>query len=156
MFRGVPVDKIPPVHPGLAAMTERGVEVFFYGLFMDADLLRDKGVVPRDPRRARVDGFALRIGRRATLVPAAGTHSHGMLMQLTHTDLDKLYSATELEQYRPEAVTCVTIDGASTAALCFNLPAAPAPDERNAAYAVRLQAVLRKLEFPSEYIASIS
>ena len=41
--------------------------VFFYGLFMDADVLRQKGVDPRGFRLARVEGYGLRIGERATL-----------------------------------------------------------------------------------------
>jgi hypothetical protein len=40
--------------------------------------------------------------------------------------------------------------------LCYNLREAPRPDERNPEYAVRLQRVLRKLEFPADYIASVS
>jgi hypothetical protein len=82
-------------------MSERRVDVFFYGLFMDIGVLRQSGVEPVNPRRASADGFALRIGRRATLV------------------------------------------------------AAPRPEERNPDYAVRLQAVLRDLEFPPEYVASV-
>lgn len=44
----------------------RRVAVFFYGLFMDAGALRQKGVDPVGLRRARVDGFSLRIGQRAS------------------------------------------------------------------------------------------
>jgi hypothetical protein len=39
--------------------------------------------------------------------------------------------------------------------LCYNLPAAPLPEERNPEYAVRLQGVLRKLNFPPDYVASV-
>jgi hypothetical protein len=51
-------------------MTERRIDGFFYGLFMDVDVLRNSGVAPADPRHAHVDHFALRIGERATLVPS--------------------------------------------------------------------------------------
>src|SRR5258705_14000246 len=50
-------------------MTTRHIDVFFYGLFMDADALRAKGLHPVDPRAACVRGFALHVGQRATLVP---------------------------------------------------------------------------------------
>ncbi|MFN2633018.1 MAG: hypothetical protein ABR610_06340 [Thermoanaerobaculia bacterium] len=40
------------------------IDVFFYGLFMDVDLLREKGAAPVNPRPASVEGFALRIGAR--------------------------------------------------------------------------------------------
>jgi len=47
---------------------ERRVEVFFYGLFMDEELLRGKGLEPEGGEIAVIDGFALRIGHRAALV----------------------------------------------------------------------------------------
>jgi hypothetical protein len=43
-------------------MSARRIDVFFYGLFMDADLLRSKGVHPENVRQACAPGFALRIG----------------------------------------------------------------------------------------------
>jgi hypothetical protein len=47
-------------------MTDRRVEAFFYGLFMDREILRASGVAPLNPRRAYVDDVALRkrTGRR--------------------------------------------------------------------------------------------
>jgi len=51
---------------------ERRVEVFFYGLFMDEELLRGKGLEPEGGEIAAIDGFALRIGQRAALVPVVG------------------------------------------------------------------------------------
>ncbi len=55
---------------------ERRIEVFFYGLFMDEAALRDQGFRPADARQARVDGFALRLGARATLVPDGDRSVH--------------------------------------------------------------------------------
>ena len=85
-------------------MSDRRIDAFFYGLFMDLDILREGGVAPINPRRAYVDDFALRIGQRATLLPSAGARAYGMLFALTHAELDRLYAAPGLEQYRPEAV----------------------------------------------------
>jgi hypothetical protein len=137
-------------------MAERRIDGFFYGLYMDADLLRESKVEPVNPRRAYVDGFALRIGQRATLLPSAGARAYGMLMALTHAELERLYTAPGLEQYRPEAVLAQSLDGAPVPALCYNLREAPAPHERNPEYAARLQRVLAKLGFPPDYIASVS
>jgi hypothetical protein len=60
-------------------MTDRRVDGFFYGLYMDLEILREAGVAPASPRRAYVDGFALRIGQRATLLPSAGARAYGKL-----------------------------------------------------------------------------
>ncbi len=133
----------------------RKVTVFFYGLFMDAALLRSQGLHPCAPRRAAVDGMALHIGLRATLVPTPAGTVHGMVMALSHAEIDALYSAESVSSYRPEAVLARLDDGSSIPALCFNLPTAPAPSEGNAAYASQLAALGRRLGLPSEYLRSL-
>ncbi len=137
-------------------MTDRHIDAFFYGLFMDNDILRESQVVAVNPRRAYVDGYVLCIGRRATLVPTPGTRVYGMVFAMTHDELEKLYTAPGLEQYRPEAILAHSMEGETLPALCYNLREAPGPDEANAEYAARLRAALSKLEFPPEYVASIS
>jgi hypothetical protein len=136
-------------------MTDRPIEVFFYGLFMDDNLLRSRGIVPLNPRPATVEGFGLRIGKRATLVPARHERSYGMVIGLTHQELKGLYSGPGLEHYRPEAVTCTTLAGELVSAQCYNLPNAPAPDEVNEEYAGQLRAVLAKLGFPAEHVERV-
>ena len=84
-------------------MTDRRIDGFFYGLYMDLEILRQAGVAPGNGRRAYVENFALRIGQRATLLPSAGARAYGMLYGVTHADLDRLYTAPGLEHYRPEA-----------------------------------------------------
>lgn len=128
-------------------MIERRVNGFFYGLFMDAGVLRDSGRVPTNSRRAYVNDFALRIVNRATLVPSAGSRAYGMLIALTHGELDRLYHSPGVDEYRPEAVLARYMDGGSTAALCYNLPVVPPAGEWNPDYAARLQRVLRDFEF---------
>ena len=137
-------------------MTDRRIDAFFYGLFMDVDILRASDVIAVDPRRASIDDFALRIGRRATLIPSAGSRAYGMLVALTHAELARLYAGPGLEEYRPEAVLVRPLDGALTAALCYNLREPPGRHERNAEYAARLQRILTRLDFPPEYIAALS
>jgi hypothetical protein len=135
---------------------ERRVDVFFYGLFMDRQLLQGKGAQPTEVRLASVRGFELRIGARASLVPAAGGEVHGMLMRLTQPDLEKLYAEPSVQLYRPEPVLAMTRDGSTVVALCYNLPVPPDPAERNAEYSSKLRALAQRLGLPAEYIASIS
>jgi hypothetical protein len=137
-------------------MSDRRIDTFFYGLFMDNDILRESKLIPVNTRRAYVDDFALRIGQRATLLPSVGGRAYGMLVALTHSELDQLYSAPGLDQYRPEAVLAQALEGEASPALCYNLREAPRPHERNPEYAARLRGILSKLDFPPEYVASIS
>src|ERR1051325_8442201 len=106
----------------------RRIDVFFYGLFMDDALLREKGVSPLDRRAAAVENFSLVIGARATLVPCAGRMVHGVIFSLTHTEVDALYAEASVSAYRPEAVLAQLAGGGVTPALCFNLPARPSAD----------------------------
>lgn len=137
-------------------MTDRRVDGFFYGLFMDADILGESQIVPAKPRRAFVDDYALLIGQRATLVPTPGARAYGMVFALTHDELDRLYTGPGLEPYRPEAVIARSLEGEAMPALCYNLREAPGPDEANPDYAARLRTALGKLDFPPVYIESVS
>ena len=137
-------------------MSDRRIDAFFYGLFMDADVLSESGVALTNPRRAYVEDFALRIGHRATLVPSVGSRAYGMLFALTHSEVERLYTAPGLEHYRPEAVLALPLEGTPAPALCFNLREAPSPHERNPEYAARLQRALSKLDFPQQYVAAVS
>jgi hypothetical protein len=134
---------------------ERRVEVFFYGLFMDADALREKGFHPANARQASVQDLALHLGERATLVPDRGGRVHGMLMDLTHAELDRLYAEPSVQAYRPEPVIASLMDGSIAAALCFNLPAVPAEVQSNPEYAGKLRIVANRIGLPETYVASI-
>jgi hypothetical protein len=129
---------------------------FFYGLFMDPAILNKRGVSPGEGRRARVDGHALRIGERATLVPEDGAHALGMAYALEASQLQALYSADGLEAYTPTLVQVQYEDGTAEAAECWVLAQAPEPGERNPDYASRLRETLEKLDFPGDYIAAIA
>ena len=140
-------------------MTEpqpRRIAVFFYGLFMDDALLRQKGVAPRDGRIASVQEFSLVIGARATLVPRSNSTVHGVVYQLTHAEIDALYSDASVNVYRPEAVLAHVADGTVVPALCFDLPLPPSADERNADYAARLRTLAERIGLPSEYVSSLT
>lgn len=133
----------------------RRIEVFFYGLFMDETLLREKGVSPEGRRRSRVENFRLVVGRRATLVPCEGGEVHGLVFSLTHAEVDALYSEASVGAYRPEAVCARLSDGTRVPALCFNLPAPPAQGEHDPLYASKLRSLAARVGLPPDYVASI-
>ena len=133
----------------------RRIDVFFYGLFMDEELLRAKGVLVMDIRSASVPGFQLRIGNRATLVPAQSGRVFGRIASLSHAELDKLYSEPNLQAYRPEAILAQLANGETLAALCFNLVEPLSLDERNPEYVSTLRALAERLDFPADYVSSI-
>ena len=133
----------------------RKINVFFYGLFMDETLLQAEGITLPNLRAASVPGFQLRIGTRATLVPAPSGRVFGLVASLSHNELERLYSEPSVQAYRPEAVLAYLTNGETLAALCFNLVEPLASDEHNLDYASKLRALAALLHFPSDYVSSI-
>jgi hypothetical protein len=136
-------------------MPDRSADVFFYGLFMDQELLHSRGIQPERVEVAWVDGLELRIGQRAALARSHRGRVYGLVMTLTLRQLDKLYAQPGVEAYRPEAVLAHLSGGGTIAAMCYNLPQVPAASERNPEYAEKLRAVAGKVGLPAEYISSI-
>lgn len=136
-------------------MRPRLIDVFFYGLFMDAESLEAKGFHPVNGRQARVAGMALHIGRRATLVPDPRRSTHGVVFGLTHDEIDRLYAEPSVAAYRPEAVIAQLADRSCVPALCFNLPPSDEAVEPNPDYAEKLRVVADRLGLPADYVASI-
>ena len=133
----------------------RKINVFFYGLFMDEALLQSKGITLPQLRIASVPGFQLRIGNRATLVPAPSSRVFGVIASVSHGELERLYSEPSVQAYRPEAVLVYLANGETSAALCFNLVEPPSSDERNPEYSTKLRSLAECLNFPPDYVASI-
>ena len=79
-----------------------------------------------------------------------------MVYALTPDDLARLYGGAGLEAYRPEEIEVTLENRAIIPVRVYNLPQAPAPDERNPEYAEKLRAAMRRLGFPADYIASIA
>lgn len=132
-------------------VTKEHVNVFFYGLFMDMDLLQQRGLAPRYPQVARLDGYDIDIRERATLIRSAAASVYGIVTGLTHKDLDTLYADPSVRDYRPEAVVVTLADARQVPAWCYTLPQGTGA-RRNTAYVVRLVEVAKALAFPGDYV----
>ena len=135
-------------------MKAESVAVFFYGLFMDRSLLAGRGIAAASAIVGYVDGFGLRIGRRATLVRDRTSRAYGVLMTIRARDVEALYAEASVTDYVAEPVTVTLPDGTLEPAVCYNLPAGKL-DGTNAQYASSLLALARKLELPDEYLRQI-
>ena len=130
--------------------------VFFYGLFMDVDLLAQQAFETRTIGTAKLPGFELRIGDRATLLPCKDAVSYGVLVDMPDDDLRRLYSGPGVAGYRAETVKArLLADASEHVAQCYNLPADRLEDAVNVAYARRLARLVKRLDFPAGYAAQI-
>lgn len=130
------------------------MRVFFYGLFMDEKLLAAKGIKPANPRVGFVDGYALIIGDRATLVRRPNGRSYGVLMDIASHEAAELYAEDSVADYVPEPVSVEFRDGTQVEATCYNLPGGAA-HATNEVYAESLLKVAKRLGFPESYIDQI-
>jgi Gamma-glutamyl cyclotransferase, AIG2-like len=127
------------------------MDIFFYGLFMDEEVLRAKGIEPRERRRAVVPGYRLKIGQRATLVPYFLGQAYGMVFALTDREIESLYSESGLEKYRPQSVMAFFENGSVANVTAFVLDDKQSPEEPNNEYVDKLRRILSKLGFPSDF-----
>ena len=157
--RAAGVVRVGPVAGDRAAReTEPArVWVFFYGSYMNFDVLGEVDLVPDRWEVGRLAGFDLRIEPRANLVRADGAVVYGILATATHAELGRLYAhAGEVlgEVYLPEAVLVETLDGTWRAALCCLCPdMEPRPADPD--YVERIAGPARALGFPAWYLDRI-
>ena len=130
-------------------MSESLQDIFFYGLFMDERVLREKGVHPRASRKAVVNGYRLKIGERAMMLPEPSSQVFGMVHVLTEREVDLLYAEPGLDMYRPETVVATFEDGSTRSVTTFNLQQTTTEEKVNTEYAMKLQRVLERLGFPT-------
>ena len=128
--------------------------VFFYGLFMDEQLLQSKGMSPTLPRLVKVQGYGLRIGERATLEPSDTEHVYGAVMELDDAALATLYSEKSVADYVPVSVVATDEQQQSIPAICYILPMVQVRGS-NSDYARSLGKVAQKLGLPIDYINEI-
>ena len=135
-------------------MSTSRISVFFYGLFMDESLLASKGVHATEPTIGDVEGYALRIGERATLLPETGSRAYGVLMKVASEDAAALYSEPSVADYVAEPVVVKLPGGIQVSAMCYNLPAAKLRGT-NPEYVAALLALATKLGLPDGYLRHI-
>jgi hypothetical protein len=142
-------------------MSEPKVWTFFYGSYINFDVLREVELAPRQWEVARLGGFDIVIRPRANLVRSESRCVYGIVATATHRELARLYAhARDVlgETYLPEAVLVETgADrgwGTWRPALCYICPDM-SPRPADPAYVDRIAAPARKYGFPDWYVARI-
>ena len=129
------------------------VWVFFYGTFMSPAVLMKHGVTPGRIVPARLNGFELCIRPRGNLARSNSSCVYGVIAEVTHDDLARLYSDLEERfglKYLPEPVLAEALDGSVRPTLCYVAPHmddAPAPKE----YVDELAEAVRAAGLPEWY-----
>ncbi len=135
-------------------MATAKVWVFFYGSYMNFDVLKEVNFAPEQWEAAKLNGFDIRIQPRANLVRAEPACVYGIIAAATHQELSRLYAHAQDvlgETYLPEAVLVEVLDGKWKPALCYICPEMqPRPAVQD--YVDRIVKPAKELSFPEWYI----
>jgi hypothetical protein len=135
-------------------MIEPKVWTFFYGSYMNFDVLKEVNYAPEQWQVAKLSGFDIVIQPRANLIRSDQHCVYGIVATATHQELSRLYAhAKDIlgETYLPEAVLVETSDGKWKPALCYICPAMePRPAATD--YVDRIVKPARQFGFPAWYI----
>ena len=138
-------------------MPEQPLWTFFYGSYMNFDVLREIGVQPAQWEVARLGGFRLVIRPRANLLRSERDTAYGIVAACTHTELGRLYAHAESvlgERYLPEAVLVEAGEGRWRPALCY-IASGMEPRPADRAYVDRIVKPARQYGFPAWYVEHI-
>lgn len=129
------------------------VWVFFYGAFMSPGVLIEHGVTPGRIVPAKLNGFELYIRPRGNLLRSDRWCVYGVIAEVTHEDLARLYADLEEHfglKYLPEPVLAEALDGTVRPALCYIAPhMADAPATKE--YVNGLAEAVRAVGLPEWY-----
>ncbi len=130
------------------------VPVFFYGLFMDVNLLRDLGAEPRDVQVAELPGFDIEVPDYVYVVRRPGASVVGILATLSSAEVEALYDKPKYRDYRRRRLMVKDAAGHQVAAECYILdkPVKPEPSGTRPDYAPKLHALAGELRLPEWYV----
>jgi len=126
---------------------------FFYGGLINPRVMDRLGMTPRHQELAMLPGFDLRIAPLVNLVRSPRDVVFGMLMRLTHEQLQNVYGQLKAV-YLPEAVLAVDAEGRARPALCYIVPDME-PGQADADHVNPLLESAQALGFPEWYVSKI-
>lgn len=130
---------------------------FFYGLFLDPDILIELGHAPQNIRLAKLKNHKLVIAERANLIEKYGSSVWGNIIDLEEKELDQLYAEKSVADYQPIIVTCALSHNKKENAVTYTLPNDYIMNAaKNNDYAKKLLSVCKKYNFPEEYLKQIN
>jgi hypothetical protein len=134
------------------------VWTFFYGSYMNLDVLREVQLRPQAVEVATLPGYDIRIAPLANLVASDGHIVYGILATASHDELRRLYRHAEHVLggiYLPQAVLPRSVHGSFRPALCYIAPDLP-HRQAETAYVQRILTAARHFSFPEWYVQRLS
>ena len=138
-------------------MEEPQVWTFFYGSYINFDVLKEVNIIPEQYEIAKLNGFDIQIQPLANLIRSEQHCVYGIVAKLTHKALKQLYAHAQDVLggvYFPEPVLVETLDGKYQPALCY-IAHTLKPKTADPNYIQRIIKPAKKYGFPAWYIARL-
>ena len=138
----------------MVALTTDSLKIFFYGSFMDLEVLRTLGVVPKTFETAELKNWSITFSPMATLVQSEGDSVYGTLADLSPDEVRMLYTRDDLKHYNPVDITVATKRNKRVPAQCY----ISKPGKRqkpSVEYLLRVTQAAESLGFPPAYLAKL-
>lgn len=135
-------------------MKEPEIRTFFYGSYINLDVLKEVDYVPREYEVACLPGFDITIRPLANLIRSDQHTAYGIVATGTHTELARLYNHAENilgGRYLPEAVLVKVFSDRWLPALTYIAPELGG-EYAKADYVDRIVKPAKGYGFPSWYI----
>ena len=137
--------------------TDKRIDVFFYGSYINFDVLAEVDFVPESFEVARLSGYEILIQPLANLMASDRHCVYGIVVKATHAELEHLYKHAQHilgGNYLPEAVLIETISGKWIPALCYIDPIA-GTEKADKDYVERIVKPAKEYGFPNWYIRKL-
>jgi hypothetical protein len=139
-------------------MIEHTVGVFFYGSYINFNVLKEVDINERIFDVGSVNGYELTISPLANLKYKKQGIAYGILTKLNHYELDRLYQDHAKGklggEYLPEAVIVYQLHGIYTPALCY-ISHYMEEGKADPAYVERILKPAKEYRFPNWYLNHI-
>jgi hypothetical protein len=130
------------------------ISTFFYGSFMRSEVMQQAGFAPDNIEVAQLHGHDICLDPHANVFKSPMHSVFGILVKISHAELDRMYGANGVGIFLPEAVLVSTLEGRWEPAMCYMPPhrTDTLPDQ---SYLARLIEAAQARNLPSTYIARL-
>jgi ketosteroid isomerase-like protein len=138
----------------MVTLTTESLNIFFYGSFMDLELLRTLGVVPKTFGKAELKNWSIAFSSMATLVQSEGDSVYGTIAELSRDEVRMLYTRDDLKHYSPVDIAVATERNKHVPAQCY-ISKPGAGQKPSVDYLRRVIQAAESLGFPPAYLAKL-
>ena len=139
-------------------MTKQSIWTFFYGSYINLDVLREVDYIPDQYKVTILYGYDITIQPLANIARSSQSSVYGIVATASHEELKTLYVHAETVLgglYLPEPVLVETLDRTWVSAMCYIAPSLEKKPASNT-YIDKIVTPAKEYDFPEWYIQRLN